>query len=694
MARHRSTAVLSIVAAGTMFLAPRAEARVTAIQITRVESPTFEGTSFGTVGPYEKLVGIARMEVDPLDPRNSGIVNLERAPRNAHGMVEYDTDLYILKPVDMGRWNHKLFFEVHNRGNKLALNFLNDSPGGVNDPTTAAHAGNGFLFRQGYVVAWTGWQADVTPANARMTMRVPVATQPNGSPIVAMVRQEYSDRFIPVAGTYSLPLSGSSQFASYESATLDTTRATLTVRERTADPRVPVASDRWAFARCTRNPDGTFAVVSSAFDICLFDRFRVDRLYELVYPAKNPLVMGLAYAVTRDVVSFLRHQTHDDVGTPNPVAGAGGINNAYGLGISSSGMYMRDFLYLGFNEDERGRRIFDGAWAHIPGAHRLMANVEFAQPNDYSRQDVWHDYLSASIFPFGYGVSTDPVTGRTDGILKRPATDPLLIVTDTSTEWWQFQASLTTEDAAGQPVPLPPGARHYLFASYQHSVGPPAGPPARGTCQQLSNPLSGAPLARAMLVALDRWVTEGEEPPRNNVPKGSTLVSPDQASTGFPRIPGVTYTGVVNALQVWDYGPELGPSGGRMTILPPWPVPGTDYPLLVPRVDQDGNDLAGIRQPDVEAGVGTYTGWNVRAAGFREGEMCGLTGSFIPYATTRTERLASGDPRRSLEERYKDHDGYVKAVAKAARKLARERFLLEEDVERFVAAAEASVVLR
>jgi len=670
---------------------PMVQARVVRIEINRVESPTFEGTVFGKVGQYEKMVGVAFMEVDPLDPHNAGIVNLERAPRNERGMVEYNADIYILKPIDLERGNHKLFLEVHNRGNKLALNFLNDSPGGVNDPTAATDAGNGFLFREGYTVLWTGWQGDVTPGNNRMTIRVPIATQKDGSPIVARVRQEYSDRFIPTEGTFTLPLSGSTQFASYESAARDTSQAILTVRERTADPRALVPADKWEFASCTLKKDGTLGVQPSPFDICLFEGFAVDRLYELTYPAKNPVVMGLGYAVTRDVISFLRYEPADAAGNANPVGSS--ITNAYGLGISSSGMYMRDWLYLGFNEDEQGRKVFDGAWSHIGGGHRLLMNVEFAQPNDYSRQDIWHDFISNSIFPFGYSVTTDPITGRTDGILKRPATDPLLIVTDTSTEFWEFQGSLVTHDAFGNEIPVPSNARVYLMSSLQHSVGP-GGPPARGSCQQLSNPLANSPIYRALLDDLDAWVTHGVNPPENRYPRGRDLVAPDQESTGFPNIPGVTYTGLLNELHVWDYGLEFGPAGGRMTLLPPLSVPDTDYTLLVPRVDAIGNDAPGVRSTFIEAPIATYSGWNVRAAGFREGEMCGLTGSYIPLATTQAERERAGDPRPSLEELYGDHAGYVRAVTRAAIGLWSQRFLLQEDVRRLVTQAQNSDVLR
>ena len=277
--------------------------------------------------------------------------------------------------------------------------------------------------------------------------------------------------------------------------------------------------------------------------------------------------------------------------------------------------------------------------------------------------------------------------------MKRPATDPLLIVTDTSTEFWEFQGSLVNHDAFGNEIPIPTNARAYLMSSLQHSVGP-GGPPSRGSCQQLSNPLANSPIYRALLDDLDDWVTRGIDPPENRYPRGRDLVPPDQGSTGFPNIPGVTYTGLLNELHVWDFGPEFGPIGGRMTLLPPLSVPNTDYTLLVPRVDQIGNDGPGVRSTFIEAPTATYTGWNVRAAGFREGEMCGLTGSYIPLAASQAKRISLGDPRPSLEELYGDHDGYVRAVERAAIGLWSQRFALEEDVERLVTEAQQSGVLR
>jgi hypothetical protein len=657
-----------------------------------------DGMSFGAVGQYERLDGTAYMEVDPRDPLNAVIVNLDKAPRNAQGMVEFSAPFFILKPVDMSRGNHKIFYVVNNRGNKQALGYFNFAPSGpgINDPLTAADAGDGFLMRQGYTIVDAGWQGDVAPGNNRLFPDFPVATQADGTPIVARVRIEYSDRTIPQAGTFTLTLEGSPNFRSYETADMDTAHSTLTVRDAVDGAKVPIPADRWAFGRC---PTGPESLVPTTTDICLFDGFRADRLYELIYPAKNPTVMGLGYAVTRDIASFLRYQTEDEFGNPNPLALSPtnvGIRRAYGFGGSSTGMYQREFLYLGFNEDQAHRKVFDAVNIHKPGTHRLFANVEFADPNTYSRQDDRHDFLSTSVAPLTFGVTTDPITGIRDGILKRPATDPLVFQTDTSNEFWQMKASLYLADGLGRPVEIPDNVRLYLLSSFQHGGNnPPAVfPGPTGMCQYPTNPNYHGPTLRALLMALDAWADRGVEPPRSQVPdvRRGTLVTLDEARAAFPAIPGVEFPTVLNELEVLNYGPEFGSEGGRLTLLPP--VLGASYAVLVPKPDKDGLDIAGIRPMEIRVPLGTNVGWNVRAPGLREPNLCGLSGSFIPFAETKADRLASGDPRRSLEERYKTHEGYVRAVEQAARRLVREGFLLEEDAQRFIDAAEASDVLR
>jgi hypothetical protein len=281
----------------------------------------------------------------------------------------------------------------------------------------------------------------------------------------------------------------------------------------------------------------------------------------------------------------------------------------------------------------------------------------------------------------------------TDGILKRPRTDPIVIHMDSSNEYWVFRSSLVTTDGLGRDTDLPDNVRVYFMSSQQHG---PALVPVRGICQQLNNPLPRGALLRAVLVAIDEWVTRGVRPPKSRYPrvKDGTLVAPDQASTGFPDIPGVVYHGLVNASGVRDFGPLVMGNHGLVTLNPPVAVPGGEHTVLVAKVDEDGNDVAGVRVAQLEVPLATHTGWNTRAAGFSEGDQCDLSGMYLPFARTKAEREATGDPRKSLEERYKTHEKYVKEVEKAAKKLLKQGFLLEEDYDRIVAEAEASDVLR
>jgi hypothetical protein len=692
-----------LLAAAVAFAIPHAcDARVTRFVVSQTR--TFAGgISFGNVGTYQRLDGTAYFEVDPDDPLNAVIVNLDKAPRNENGLVEFSSPFFILKPLDMTRGNHKIFFGLNNRGNKIEIELRTylDAvlpAAQLNDPITAEDAGDGFLERLGYTIVDAGWQGDVAPGNNRLFPSFPVAVRENGSPITAKVRIEYSDRTIPQTGTFTLTLEGNANFQSYATADVNTAHSTLTVRDTVSDqgPMTAIPSDQWAFGTC---PTGQASLVANSTNICLFGGFKHDKLYQLIYPAKSPMVMGLAYAVTRDLSSFLRYETQDDVGNPNPLRLSPtevGIRRAYGLGSSSTGMYMRDFLYLGFNEDEQHRKAFDAVHIHIPGTQRLFANVEFADPNTYSRQDDRHDFLSTSDTPVTLAVTTDPISGIRDGVLKRPATDPLVFQTTTEIEWWQFRASLDVANGLGQAVAIPDNARVYLISSNQHGGTASAAPfPApNALCQNLTNPNFQGPTLRALLVALDAWADKGVDPPASNYPslEDGTLVSREEAEDAFPKIPGVNFPSVLNELEVLDFGPHFNSEGGVQTTLPP--VLGASYKIFVPKPDEDGLDIAGVRPMEIRAPLGTNTGWNVRAPGFRAPNLCSLSGSFIAFAPTKAQRLAAGDPRKSLLERYGTHEGYVRAVKHAAHQLMRERFLIEEDADRFIQAAEASNVLK
>jgi hypothetical protein len=662
--------------------------------VVEQKRPIAEGESFGDVGPYERLDGTVYIEVDPRDPLNKGIVNLDKAPRTPKGLVGFTAPFYILKPVDIARGNRKIFYGVNNRGNKLDFTWrtisASTTPGTNNNPLGVADFGDGLLLRLGYSFVDAGWQGNVAPGNDRLFPNLPVATEADGRPIVGRVRVEYSD-----ADGFTRPLEGSPAFRAYEAADLDVSRSTLTVRSQPGAARTPIAPDRWAFGRC---PTGAASLVPTRTDICLFDGFARDRLYELIYPARHPMVMGLGYVVTRDVASFLRYAVRDDAGNPNPLASGAsdtGIRRAYGSGISSTGMYMRDFLYLGFNEDEAHRKVFDAVQIVIPGTHRLLANVEFADPNTYSRQDVWHDSLSYSYPPLTFAVTTDPVSGIRDGILKRPATDPLVFQVDSANEFWQMNASLNVHDAQGRSISPPDNVRLYFASSFQHGgvaglLNPPG--PA-GQCELPTQGNGWAPTLRALLVALDDWADKGIAPPQSNYPRveDGTLISLADARAAFPKVPGVRFPAVLNELALPDFGPGLTSTGGRVAKVPP--TLGGRYQVLLPRPDRDGLDVGGIRSMEVSAPIATITGWNVRAQGRRPDDLCGLSGAAIPFAKTRAEREAAGDPRSSLEERYGTHAGFMRAVEEAARRLVKERFLLQEDADRYVKAARENVGL-
>jgi len=664
-----------------------AEARITKIVINRFESPTFGGASFGNAGKYEKIVGRAYGEVDPRDPLNAIITDIDKAPRNVRGYVEYDTDFCILKPMFTNQGNGLLFYNVLNRGNKGGFNQLNLGVVGGNDPTTG---GDGFALKRGYTFLWSGWQADVLLGDNRMTFKAPVATN-GGVEITGRIRTEY----IVGASTNTLNLSSSFSTGlthdSYETVSLDNSTATLTRRVREADPRIPIPNSDWAFADCSNVP---FPGVPNTKKISLKGGFDPNFIYELLYTAKNPTVLGLGFAATRDVASFFRYSAHDDFGTFNPLAGS--IRAAIMQGISQSGCFIRGFIDLGFNQDEAGRIVFEGMNPHI-ATRRGPLNIRFGQPGRATGQHEDHLYPGFES-PFTWMPLCDPVAQETGWLLERcykTGTCPKIIHTVSSTEYWDMRMSLTTTDALAQrDVAIPDHIRIYLMSSAQHA---PVAKPALGICQQLSNPAPYYETIRALLVALERWVLEGVKPPPSQIPtlRDKTLARPDKASTGWPDIPGVKYTGVVSELTVNDYGPEFQPTNESGIVKePPAEQTARKYTVLVPRVDANGNDVAGIRSTTIQAPLGTYTGWNLRRPGYAEDEMCGISGSYIPFRRTRAERLAVGDPRLSLEERYGDHSGFVAAVKRAADDLVAKGFLLPDDAVRLVNQAEARDVLR
>ena len=656
-----------------------APAGITRIDITS-SATAFEGKTFGSVGAYEKLRGKAYGELDPGDPRNAVITDLALAPRNARGRIEYSMDIYILKPVDLGKGNHKLFVEVNNRGGKLFGGF-NQSAGG-NDPTTAADAGQAFLMSQGYTLAWNGWDPSATAGNNNLTITLPVAKNADGSSITG---RSYEYIVFDNATTQTATLA-------YNAATTDKTKAVLTVRDHLTDAPTTIPATGWAYAG-----DNSIQLLPAGTS------FRQSAIYELAYTAVDPVVAGIGFAATRDWLSFLRRAKTDTVNTRNPVAGD--VTRVLGFTVSQPARYLNDFVWLGFNQDETGAKVFDGIENWIGAGTGIGLNYRFAQPGRTERNRQNHLYPEAP-FPFAFPVLTDASTGKTDGRDRRcpqTATCPRILAVNSANEYWVKTGSLLHTDTAGNDIADPDNVRFYLLSSVEHTVnGSPANSP--GSCAQPRNTIDPNPALRALFVALDQWI-DGVAPPPSAVPRradgtavfsGTTADSPlgigqvAQAALGWPSIPGVAYTGLITVRNVYDFGPQF--DGGLLTIEPPQAT-GKVYPSFVSKVDADGNDLAGVRLPPVAAPVATYSGWGLRAPAFGGPDGCEQFGQTIAFAATAAQRLASGDPRRSIAERYVDHAGYVGAVTAAANALRDRRLLLPADAAAYIGAAQASAVL-
>jgi len=623
--------------------------------ITRIElerRPAFGGKSFGEVGPYEAWVGRAFGEVDPSDPRNGAITDLDLAPRNARGLVEYATDLYVLRPVELSQGNHRILYDVNNRGAMRAMAQLHDVRS-----DDESDAGNGFLLRRGYTIVASGWDCMVAPGGGRLALHAPVARRPDGSPVIGPSLEELVIDEDGVAV----------QRLTYPAATLDREQARLTARVRFDDEPIALATSEWEFVdeRSVRLlPEGR----------C----FANGRIYELVYLATQPRICGLGLAAQRDVPEFLRRATHDSHGNANPLAG--GVERIYTFAISQPARFLHDFLQLGFNEDSRGERAFDGMLNWLGGASGCFLNYRFAQAYRTHRQRIGRTYPELQ-FPFAFQTLSDPVSGESDGRMRRcerTDTCPRLLEVSSSNEYWAKAGSLLHTDPLGTgDLDDPAWARFYLLASLPHAPGSAR---TRGICQQPLNPLHAGPVLRALLVALDAWVSEGREPPPSAVPRiaDGTLVPPQpQHQQGFPAIPGVTYNGIFHEGERLDFGPDF--KRGVLDVLPPRRTRPAPYRALVPRTDADGNDIAGIRVPDVAVPLATYTGWALRA-GSAAGDGGDAAGQRIPFARTREERDARADPRLSLEERYPTPDAYLSRVRESVTQLVERGLWLEEDV--------------
>jgi hypothetical protein len=651
---RRSVMVALLTATSSLCIGLAARAEVIRFEVEN-KAPAFEGRIFGEVGAYELVKARAYGEVDPKDHRNAVIADIDLASKNDRGRVEYSTEVQILRPVDPSRGNHRLFYEVLNRGNKLSVRDFNDASSG-NNVATRDMASNGFLFDRGYTVVWAGWQSgkNVAEGNGRMMAKIPEAHGPNGEPITGRV---IMSAIFNNANSNKIELL-------FAPADMRATDAKVLVRNSSTTASIELPRDAWSFVN-EKN-------VEIKRDDPFVAKYDAGAQYDVIYTAKDPDVSGLGFAITRDVVSFLRHDGSDN----NPLKGQ--VRYALAQGTSQSGRMLKGFIHGGFNEDEAGRMVFEGINPHISGAHGIALNERFGDANATGR--AYERHANAKIeFPFTYAVRTDPQTGRTDGIFARclqSRTCPKVIHTDSGNEAWGKAASLITTDGAGRDIELPGNVRVYYIASTQHD---PAQKAERGYCQQQTNPNRWQPILRALWVGLDGWATARIEPPASAYPRvGDGTLSPvlPQSLLGFPEIPGVTYNGTINKIGVPD-----------KSALPYTYSKEKYYDVLAPRTDADGNDLGGIRTVDVAVPRGTYTGWGLRRAGFAENEECQLNGQFIPFAATREERVAKGDPRPSVEERYPSAGAYIRKVSAEAEELVDRRYLLSDDAEAVIAVA-------
>ena len=620
-------------------------AKVIKFEIVRTESPAFEGRSFGAVGTYDRIIARATIAVTPNDPHNSVLIDINRAPRDPQGLVEAVSDVEILRPTVAANGNRRLFYEVLNRGGKLGLALFNDN-NVVNDLVKPEDAGNGFLMNRGFTIVWSGWQGDIAPGGGRLTFSPPTVPDVTGP-----AREEF------IFDHMDNPAVG---LLSYPAADLDPAHAKLTVREREADQRT--------------SPDGLSFKFEAPNRIAITRPAGFDggAIYEFIYTAKDPKVMGLGFAATRDIVSYLRHERADAAGTPNPLAGQ--IDFAIGFGLSQSGRYLHDFLYWGFDTDEADRLVFEGLMPHISGGKKTFTNYRFSQPGRSPYQHSDTVYPGAE-FPFTYPVTKDTLTGRTDGLLARclaSGTCPKIIKSDSEIEFYQQRASLVVTDTQGNALSMPDNVRLFFLSNLQHYALASDKSVLAKTCAYPTNPLNAGPVVRALLVAMDAWISKGTLPPASRYPSRSdgTLVEPMPEKVGFPQIPGINYTALMTR-----------PTAINFDGMPP--VKGAPYPVFLPKTDADGRAVAGLHLPTLEAPIATHTGWNLRKAAYSEGELCDNNGSMVPFAPTRADRLKANDPRLSLEERYPHPGDRASAVTEAARQLVRDRLLLEEDAKLF-----------
>lgn len=673
----------------------RADVTRIVIDPTKSAIPAYGGRSFGSGGQYQRLVGLAYGELDPQSPRNRLIQDIELAPRNASGKVEYVASFSVIAPLDASRASGLLFYEVVNRGNEGTQRFL---AGGAED-------GEQFLMSRGAVILRSGWQGDIPaddPGNwggKTYSIKVPIARHPDGTVITGKILHE----FVNVSGS-TAPLVVLQRRVPYLPASLETAQARLTstpslTNEGKTGPVTTIGSGDWAWADCSATP---FPGRPDPTNVCLKHGFNPSLLYRLIFTAKDPLVLGIGFAATRDLVSFFRRSKAGPSSVDNPIAGK--ITRVIAMGSSQTGQFVRTFIHLGFNQDESGQIVWDGAMPNIAG-RQLALNVRFALPDGTATHSV-----PDGQGPLWWSAWKDSLRGRqAAGLLDRcqaTNTCPKIFETFGAAEFWGLRMTPgLVGTTARADIPLPGNVRRYYFPGTTHAGGPGgfnavAEPPPTsmmGSCTLPPNPNPESDTLRALVLALDDWIVRGTAPPESRYPRltDGTLVEATRRAMGFPQLAQVPFVDhFANPQFDYDFGRNFldADVSGVISKLPPE----TKHvlPALVAKVNADGNEVVGVASVLHQVPLGTYLGWNITSAGFFKGQRCAFVGGFVPFATTAAERLATHDPRPSLEERYGTREEYVKRVGAAARTSMTERHLLPEDADRLIEQASKGPIFR
>ena len=651
------------VAAALSILAP-AEALARVVRVT-IESRELLGrsASFGMTGAYERITGRVYYAFDPANPENRRIVDLDRAPRNARGEVEASSEFVMLLPLDPRRRNGVTLVDVVNRGG-MTVGVFHLAAQRSLQPSDSAYYGEAFLLRHGYTVVMVGWQWDIPPGATGLHFFPPVAGD-SSRPITGLVR---SDITIDAA-THSIPLGhrvGGSQALGYAVSDPDDAANTLTVRDGPLAPRRVIPRGDWRFAR-----EESGAAVPDPRSVYLAAGFQSGKIYEVVYRAKDPVVVGTGLAAVRDLISYLKYDSTSIAPTRFGIA----------YGVSQTGRFLRHFLYEGFNTDERGRMAFDGIFSHTAGAGRGSFNHRFAQPSR-DAQPYSTFFYPTDLFPFTSVSESDPLTAARGGLRtdwRQGSRQPKVFYVDGGYEYWGRAASLTHTSVDGRrDVGFLPSERRYVLSSAQHS-GPAGFPPPdaqkfEGVRAWRGDPLDQRLALRALLVALTRWVRDSAAPPASVYPtlRAGTLVRADTRRN--PVIPGVRFPTA-------PYTPHrlsLGEDWRAGVIVREPPEVGAPYTVLVPRADSLGNELGGIQSVEVRVPLGSYLPWQLRTTPPTD-RLVSFQGTFVPLQRVEADRRSIGDSRPSLERMYKSMDAFLEAVDRATETLVRQRFLLPED---------------